>query len=609
MADWDEEVTVHDQGFDFFLKGMKNYWALLGKEKKNMGLVMFWTFVTQLMALAFPYLLKLVFDEIPAILKTQTISAYLIGLIVSVFILKITQVVVRLFIKETIFLKSTIRLENWWPRMAQEKLLALSTGYHETLNTGKKIAKIEKGCDRLVQITCDLSWSILPQLFYLVANLIIVLILDWRIGLIFVLPFVPAAFIGNLFYKRFESDWNDWEKNKEKSMGRFCQSVINVKTVQDCVQEDHEAKSFTAIRDYMEDLDIDLNMTQRYYFVALGLLLDSCFVIAIAMGVYLVTINETTVGTIVYLIATGNVTIQNIGEMFHNYARIMRYLVSVNRMKELMDEPLDVVNGETVIVPENYQGEFEFNKVTFTYPGKDKPVLEEFSLKINPGQMVAFVGRSGEGKTTVVRLLARVYDIGSGRLTLDGNEINQLDRNWFRSRFAVVQQDVDIFDATLQENIRYSFPDATAEEVSQALKAAHLDIILANKERFPDGLETQVGERGVRLSGGEKQRVGIARAYVSLLKGANVLILDEATSSLDSEAERAIQNMINKLRAETQITIVAIAHRLSTIQRADEIFVINGGVITESGDHQKLMAQNGLYSRLVELQKLGELRT
>ena len=206
-------------------------------------------------------------------------------------------------------------------------------------------------------------------------------------------------------------------------------------------------------------------------------------------------------------------------------------------------------------------------------------------------------------------MLARGYDIGSGRLTLDGNEINQLDRNWFRSRFAVVQQDVDIFDATLQENIRYSFPDATAEEVSQALKAAHLDIILANKERFPDGLETQVGERGVRLSGGEKQRVGIARAYVSLLKGANVLILDEATSSLDSEAERAIQNMINKLRAETQITIVAIAHRLSTIQRADEIFVINGGVITESGDHQKLMAQNGLYSRLVELQKLGELRT
>jgi len=208
----------------------------------------------------------------------------------------------------------------------------------------------------------------------------------------------------------------------------------------------------------------------------------------------------------------------------------------------------------------------------------------------------------------MIRLISRMYDIDEGSIKLDGRDIRDLDLEYLRKIFAIVQQDVDIFDTTLLENIRYPDAEASEEQVIEALKASHLYEALQNLDRFPDGIKTQVGERGIRLSGGERQRVGIARAYIALLNGARVLILDEATSNLDSEAEKAIQKMIGKVREKLNISIIAIAHRLSTIQKADMIYVINNGNVAESGDHSRLVQENGLYAHLVELQKLGDLR-
>jgi ABC-type multidrug transport system fused ATPase/permease subunit len=201
-----------------------------------------------------------------------------------------------------------------------------------------------------------------------------------------------------------------------------------------------------------------------------------------------------------------------------------------------------------------------------------------------------------------------MYDVSSGEILLDGMNIKNLDLAWYRRLFAVVAQEVDIFDASLRDNIIYPNAAATPEQIRTALKASHLEAILNDASRFPRGLETEVGERGIKLSGGERQRVGIARAYIAILSGAKVLILDEATSNLDSSAECAIQQMLDLVRRELRVTIIAIAHRLSTIQRADRIAVVNHGRIAELGDHQKLIAKNGLYAELVELQRLGELR-
>ncbi len=608
MADWDQKVKVSKDGFDFFWKGLKNYWELLGEEKMNMVKVVLGTVVTQLLALVFAFMLKLIFDRLPDILVSRTIDIGLILLMGATLLVTLVNDTFRFFVKERRFIKSTIRLENTWPMLAQKKLLALSSGFHERENIGKKISKIEKGCDRLVQLSMDLMWGTLPQLFYLILNLIIIMFLDWRLGLVFFLPFVPVLWIGKKFYQRFESGWEQWEIKKELSSGYFCQSLINVKTVQDYVQEKYEEERLGKVRRFMQKLDTDINLAEQYYFYAMRVILDVFYVLTIALGIYFIFQGSSTVGMVVYLIATGNVTIETIHELFHNYSKILRHMVPVNRMKELLDQEIDIPNDENAQSPKTFDGRFELESINFVYPGKENAVLNNLNLTIESGEMVAFVGRSGEGKTTVVKLLARVYDVTAGNIKLDGTDIRTLDLAWYRKHFAVVQQDVDIFDTSLRDNVRYAYPEANEQSVLEAIEAAHLQVILNDKRRFPDGLDTQVGERGVRLSGGEKQRVSIARAYLALLHGARVLILDEATSSLDSEAEKAIQSMISRIRKTLNITIVVIAHRLSTIRMADNIYVLGDGEVIEQGSHEKLLQGNGLYSRLVEMQSLGSLR-
>ncbi|MFA5358248.1 MAG: ABC transporter ATP-binding protein [Patescibacteria group bacterium] len=608
MSDWEDQTAGKDRNLHFFVTGMRTLWDLLGQEKGRLTALLGWQVFLSSLTLLFPYLLKLVFDQLPLVLAGTASIGYIVQLIVAMFVIKTCAQFLHHFSKEKRFANSVIYLENWWPVMAQQKLLDLSLGYHEKENTGKKIARINKGCDKLVEILMHLFWGFLPQLFFLVVNLAIVLIIDWRLGLAFALPFIPAAIINIKAFDRFSADWEEWERKKEVSTGFFCQSIINVNTVQSFVQEKEEESRLCEVRQSMEKLDIKVNRRLQKWLFAVGSILHLCFVLTIALGVYLVINKQTSVGTLVYLVATGTVTIDSLWETINVYMRIMRNLVAVRRMKELIDEPVDIVNGAEAKTLDEFVGDVAFEQVNFVYPGKTEPVLDDFNLSIAAGQMVALVGKSGEGKTTIARLVSRMYDPINGQITLDHNDIRDLDLYWYRRLFAVVQQDVDIFDGTLFYNISYPCAGATEEQVLEALSAAHLGVVLKDAKRFPDGLQTQVGERGVRLSGGERQRVGIARAYLALLCGARILILDEATSSLDSEAERAIQTMLDKLRSRQGITVIAIAHRLSTIQRADKICVISGGTITEQGDHQQLMKQNGLYSHLVELQQLGDLR-
>lgn len=608
MGDWEETTKQEDWSFSFFLNGIKKLWQLMEGNKNGIFIVIGWMILTSTLELTVPFLLKLIFDELPGMLAAKKISSCIIWLVAAMFLVKILSLYIYHFIKEIRFLKIIIGLENFWPVMAQEKLLALSLGYHEKENTGKKIAKINKGCEKLIDILSSLYWSFLPHLLYLLINLVVILVMDWKIGLMFLLPFIPAAMINLMAYKRLGPGWEQWEEKKEISTGIFCQSLINVQTVQNYVQEEKEKSDLASVRKEMETLDNSVNKQLQNYFFAIGLILHASFILTIAASIYFAYRGQSAVGTIVYLIATGSVTIQSLWELVHVYMRIMKNLVAVVRMKELIDEKVDIKSCEAAVIPENFRGNFELKDATFFYQDKNRPVLENLNLGINPNQMVALVSKSGEGKTTITRLICRMHDVSDGAILLDGQDIRNLDLFWYRRLFAVVQQDVDIFDASLRDNIAYSCPKAPEWQILKAARAAHLEEILTDKEKFPDGINTQVGERGVRLSGGQRQRVGIARAYLALLNGSRVLILDEATSSLDSEAEKAIQKMIDEIKKEMSISIIAIAHRLSTIQKSDMIFVVDNGKVIEQGNHEKLMEKNGLYSRLVELQKLGDLR-
>lgn len=583
--------------------GLKAVWELLGDQQRTMAFCVFMLLVCQCIFLTVPIILTYVFDALPRVVQ-HGFDAHFVGLLTLMALLPIIgQCLVRI-VKEPTFLRSLILIENRVPMQAQEKLLQLSQSYHERENTGRKIARITKGCDSLIGTLTRLFWGILPCLVFLAINTVALAWIDWRLAAIFYAPFLPMLWLLKRMFDEDTLSWHIWHKDKEKSVGLMCQSTINVPTVQGYVQENHEVSCNSVIRRRMERDDVAICMTHQRMLLLNGILLQAAYITAICYGLFRAIRGDGSIGALVFLISGGGTSMHSLTELVMEYARMTRDLVSIVRVKTLLDQPVDVINYAPGVVPERVTGQLEFKQVTYRYPGKTHAVVEHFDLTVTPGQMLALVGRSGSGKSTLAKLAARVYDPSSGVLALDGVDAKALDRDWFRGLFAVVQQDVDIFDATLRDNVAYGCRDASDEEVANAVAAAHLSRTVSDPGRFPEGLLTEVGDRGVRLSGGERQRVGIARAYLALLRGARFLVLDEATASLDSEAERGIQEVIERLRGKT---VIVIAHRLSTIHRADMICVLENGRIAEQGDHAALLRRNGLYAHLVELQRMGEL--
>jgi ATP-binding cassette subfamily B protein len=285
------------------------------------------------------------------------------------------------------------------------------------------------------------------------------------------------------------------------------------------------------------------------------------------------------------------------------FGRVIRHfyehLADAEEMTEILDTPHDITDikhAKELVVK---KGKIEFVGVNFYYH-KTRKVIDRLDLKIKPGERIALIGPSGAGKSTIMKLLLRQYDVTSGKILIDGQHISKVTQASLWQNISLVPQDPVLFHRTLIENIRYGNPDANKEEVLAASKLAHCHEFI---NEFPDAYETYVGERGVKLSGGERQRVAIARA---MLRGAPILVLDEATSSLDSESEMFIQDALDKLMKKK--TVIVIAHRLSTIMKVDRILVIDQGKIVESGTHKELLGKKkGIYKKLWKLQAGGFL--
>ena len=371
--------------------------------------------------------------------------------------------------------------------------------------------------------------------------------------------------------------------------------ISGMQLVKAFVRQTAETFRFRRLNDDLRVLNIRQSMIGRWFFMLMGVLGTAGPAVLWLFGGYLVVTGQESLGTVVTFatVLLGRLY-GPVGSLANMQVNVVGSLALFQRIFEYMDLPVTIDQKPQALHLDQARGQVQFDQVTFRYGTSDRPAVKNVSFVIEPGQLAALVGPTGAGKTTITSLLPRFYDPQLGAVRLDGNDVRDLTLESLGSQVGMVFQDTFLFHASIRDNLLYARPDATEAEMIAAARAAYIHDFI---ESLPEGYDTVVGERGHRLSGGEKQRVAIARV---ILKNPRVLILDEATSNLDSESEHLIQVALRPL-FEGRTSLV-IAHRLSTILAADIILVMDHGELVEQGRHADLLKQNGLYARLYHRQ-------
>jgi ATP-binding cassette, subfamily B, bacterial len=481
------------------------------------------------------------------------------------------------------------------------KILTLPLEFYDENNPGRIAGKISKGLENHTWTYPELAGQLVPKLFFVLGIFVVILLIEWRIAILFIISFVVVLGFTLKDLSKLMEQEKRLDKYMENTQSRNSEIITNIKTVKAFGAEPLEFKRQRQRLDrefkvvvyrihlgYIKLGTLRTTIIQFCVFLILGLTLAATLKGEISLGHFITTL---TVSSMAYAELE---PISNLAEIFaRRYASMLGY-------HELMQQPVGIDAGSLgdTTLGYDFTGKVEFSHLSFAYDA-NRPVLQDINLLIEPYQTVALVGRSGSGKSTLVKLLFRYFEPNQGRILIDGQDITTLDVGNYRRRLAIVHQEVDVFNGTLLDNLKYGNRTASFKEVEEACRIAKLDDVITS---LPEGYYTVVGERGVRLSGGQRQRLGIARA---LLVNPDVLIFDEATSSLDYESERLIQLAMRELQG-TRTTII-IAHRLSTVREADKIVVLDRGKILEVGSHVELLNRGGIYHRLHALQETGEL--
>jgi len=575
----------------------KNLWKLLEPSQRALKTLIIMILFLEASFMISPYLLKKIIDKIIDFNPDEV--PVVIFLIVLMFILSQASSVF-VYLKERRSLKVMIDIEKYLMVRAQKKLVYLSLNYHERENTGNKISKIERGVDRISKMLGNLLYDVFPSLFQLFLTITILFFIDYRFSLsilLFAPTFVYITLKGNIVLrptreKRYQ--------RYEQAAGIMGQAIININAVKSFVQEKREVSTYNKLRDSIARDELKEWYRLIKYGLARNFMIDAGRVTIIFLGVYFVLNHSLSIGTLVFVIALSEKSYFSLFKLSGIYDRIEEGRVAVDRLIKLNEEESNIKNKKNAIKPKKIKGKIEFKNVVFCYSSNKIKALEKLNIKINEACVTALVGPSGGGKTTVAKMIYRHYDPQEGSVSIDGVDLRDYDLYAFRKFISIVPQEVEIFSNTIENNISYAKPGADKKEIIAAAKIANANDFIND---LPEKYKTEVGERGMRLSGGQRQRIGIARA---ILANPRILIFDEATSSLDSQSERLIQDAMDKISKGR--TVVIIAHRLSTIKKADKIIVLEKGKVVQAGSHYELLKmKGGLYSRLIELQKLGEI--
>ena len=482
-----------------------------------------------------------------------------------------------------------------------ERLHGLSLRFFDRRKTGTVISHITEDSTRL-------QWFLLDGLQFLVIDLLMLFgigaflfSMNWRLACFILIP-IPLIVIGaRWFWKRVRGLWHRAWRRRSKLYDIVNDSVSGIRVVRAFGQQKSEVGRFSFTNEDARNYDTIAEKVWATYYPLLGFSVQlGTLIVWYAGGLQVIT-GDMTFGT---LMAFHSFLAMFYGPLRHlspmiNWAS--RAMTAAERIFEVIDSEPEQLDDSTLVSQSELKGEIKFHNMTFGYD-PHKPVLRDINLHVKPGEMIGLVGHSGAGKSTLINLICRFYTPDSGSMTIDGVEITDIRLEDLRQQIGVVLQEPYLFNGTIAENISYAKPGAGMEAVIAAAKAANAHEFIV---KFPDGYDTEVGERGGRLSGGERQRISIARA---ILHNPRILILDEATSSVDVQTERKIQQAIDRLVQNR--TTFAIAHRLSTLRNADRLFVIDKGRGVECGSHEELMKQKGIYYNLVETQRqASEIRS
>ena len=477
-----------------------------------------------------------------------------------------------------------------------QNLQSLSLSYFEkntTGQTGQLISRILSDIDAINYLFTSGIQDIMLEPIIIFIGLTWGFILNWQLTLLFFLVFPLMAWPISYLSKKLRAANKEIMNSTASITGVLEETLAGIKVVKAFGMEEYEIKRFQReTRENYSKALRGIRMGQIFH-PLINFTASIAIAIFVAYGGYLVinqNLNPGEFFTFSFLMSTIADPVRKIGSIF---GHVPKALAAADRVFELMDERSEVAEAANPVELTSIQGKVEFEKVSFAYqPGE--MVLKDVDLTVNPGELIAFVGPSGAGKTTMINLIARFYDPISGRIKIDDHDLRSLKLSSFRKQMGIVPQETILFRGTIAENIAYGKHDATMDEIIAAAKAANAHNFIME---MPNGYQTRVGSRGATLSGGQRQRIAIARA---ILRNPRILILDEATSALDTESEVLIQEALERLMKKR--TSFVIAHRLSTILSADRIVVMNQGEIVEIGTHKELLAKGGLYAKLYQTQ-------
>ncbi|WP_339725559.1 lipid A export permease/ATP-binding protein MsbA [uncultured Paraglaciecola sp.] len=469
----------------------------------------------------------------------------------------------------------------------------LPVAFHDTHGTGKLISKVIYDTEQVSNAAGKALLTLVRDGAFVIGLLIAMFYYSWQLSLIFILIGPLVAVIVSVVSKRFRVV----SRRIQDAMGNLTAGVEQVikghKVVLMFGGQSLEDKRFTDKNNHNRQQNMKLVVARILSVSSIQVIASIALAVVLYVASFPDLVESLTPGVFVSVVVFMTMLLKPLKQLTTVNSEFQRGMAACLSIFEVLDQHIEQDTGTQTI--DRVKGQIDFKNVTFHYPSKEAAALKNISFSVKPGQTFALVGRSGSGKSTISSLLTRFYDNQSGEIRLDDNLLTDIPLKDLRRQFALVSQHVVLFNDTIANNIAYgSEGKVSREQILAAAKTAHVMEFL---EQLPDGLETVVGENGFMLSGGQRQRLAIARA---LLLDAPILILDEATSALDTESERLIQDALDQLQHNR--TSIVVAHRLSTIENADAILVIEAGEIIEQGNHQSLLAQNGAYSQLYNMQ-------